>query len=143
MYYLHLKADSLRRGRAGSGASRSEAGAAVTAWGGVCTAPGRAGPGLSRSRAFQATERPLTAWPSCVGLSPPPRRIATVQAHTKLTCLVLGRDDFTRMLGPLQKLMEREKSPQVQAWSRWVGPGRVAAGGVRLGRGGQVGLGAK
>lgn len=42
-------------------------------------------------------------------------RIATVQAHTALTCLALGRDDFVRMLGPLQKLMEREKSPQVVA----------------------------
>lgn len=40
--------------------------------------------------------------------------MATVQAHTKLTCLVLGRDDFTAMLGPLQRLMEREKSPQVR-----------------------------
>lgn len=42
-------------------------------------------------------------------------RMATVQAHTKLTCLALARDEFTQLLGPLQKLMEREKSPQVIA----------------------------
>lgn len=42
-------------------------------------------------------------------------RMATVQAHTKLTCLALGREEFVQLLGPLQKLMEREKSPQVIA----------------------------
>lgn len=41
-------------------------------------------------------------------------RMATVQAHTKLTCLALAREEFTQLLGPLQKLMEREKSPQVR-----------------------------
>ncbi|KAI8465523.1 MAG: cyclic nucleotide dependent protein kinase [Monoraphidium minutum] len=42
-------------------------------------------------------------------------RMATVQAHTKLTCLALAREEFVQLLGPLQKLMEREKSPQVIA----------------------------
>ncbi|GBF87745.1 cyclic nucleotide dependent kinase [Raphidocelis subcapitata] len=42
-------------------------------------------------------------------------RIATVVAHTRLSCLALGREDFVNMLGPLQRLMEREKSPQVIA----------------------------
>jgi hypothetical protein len=57
-----------------------------------------------------------------------PRSIATVQAHTKLTCLVLGRDDFVQMLGPLQKLMEREKSPQVRRAGVWWGPWKAAEG---------------
>jgi hypothetical protein len=40
--------------------------------------------------------------------------MATVQAHTKLTCLALAREEFVQLLGPLQKLMEREKSPQAR-----------------------------
>jgi len=41
-------------------------------------------------------------------------RMATVEAYTKLVCLTLRRDDFTQILGPLEKLMTREKSPQVR-----------------------------
>ncbi len=40
-------------------------------------------------------------------------RIATVEAYTKLTCLTLKRATFTELLGPMEKLMTREKSPQV------------------------------
>lgn len=39
--------------------------------------------------------------------------MATVEAYTKLICLTLKRDTFTEILGPLEKLMTREKSPQV------------------------------
>uniref|UniRef100_A0A7S3R8L1 cGMP-dependent protein kinase n=1 Tax=Dunaliella tertiolecta TaxID=3047 RepID=A0A7S3R8L1_DUNTE len=42
-------------------------------------------------------------------------RMATVEAYTKLVCLTLRRDTFTEILGPLEKLMTREKSPQVVA----------------------------
>ncbi|GAX76576.1 hypothetical protein CEUSTIGMA_g4022.t1 [Chlamydomonas eustigma] len=42
-------------------------------------------------------------------------RIATVEASTKLVCLTLKRDTFTEILGPLEQLMKREKSPQVVA----------------------------
>ena len=44
-----------------------------------------------------------------------PCRIATVEASTKLVCLTLKRDTFTEILGPLEQLMSREKSPQVVA----------------------------
>jgi cGMP-dependent protein kinase 2 len=40
-------------------------------------------------------------------------RTASVVAVTRLVCLTLGRDDFISMLGPLEALMAREKSPQV------------------------------
>lgn len=42
-------------------------------------------------------------------------RMATVEAYTKLVCLTLKRDTFTEILGPLEQLMTREKSPQVVA----------------------------
>lgn len=42
-------------------------------------------------------------------------RAATVEAHTRLVCLTLKRDTFVEILGPLQQLMAREKSPQVVA----------------------------
>jgi hypothetical protein len=45
--------------------------------------------------------------------------MATVEAHPRLVCLTLARDTFTELLGPLERLMEREKSPQV-----WGGGGR-------------------
>jgi cGMP-dependent protein kinase 2 len=41
-------------------------------------------------------------------------RIATVEASTKLVCLTLKRETFTEILGPLEQLMKREKSPQVR-----------------------------
>ena len=47
--------------------------------------------------------------------------MATVEAHTKLVCLTLARDTFTELLGPLERLMEREKSPQVRGARVWVG----------------------
>ena len=40
-------------------------------------------------------------------------RAATVEALTQLVCLCLGRDRFVEILGPLNPLMQREKSPQV------------------------------
>lgn len=40
-------------------------------------------------------------------------RIASVEAQTKLICLTLRRDVFVEILGPLEQLMTREKSPQV------------------------------
>lgn len=40
-------------------------------------------------------------------------RGATVEALTELTVLFLGRDHFTELLGPLQDIMQRDKSPQV------------------------------
>jgi CRP-like cAMP-binding protein len=43
-------------------------------------------------------------------------RMATVEAYTKMVCLTLRRDTFTEILGPLEKLMTREKSPQVRVW---------------------------
>uniref|UniRef100_A0A7S0V7R7 cGMP-dependent protein kinase n=1 Tax=Polytomella parva TaxID=51329 RepID=A0A7S0V7R7_9CHLO len=42
-------------------------------------------------------------------------RMATVEASTRLVCLTLNRDTFTEILGPLEQLMAREKSPQVVA----------------------------
>ncbi|KAL6746691.1 kinase-like domain-containing protein [Haematococcus lacustris] len=42
-------------------------------------------------------------------------RMATVEAHTKLVCLTLKRETFTEILGPLEQLMTREKSPHVVA----------------------------
>lgn len=39
--------------------------------------------------------------------------MATVEAYTKLICLTLKRDTFTEILGPLEQLMTREKSPLV------------------------------
>lgn len=43
------------------------------------------------------------------------RRGATVEALTELTVLCLGRAQFTELLGPLQDIMQRDKSPQVPA----------------------------
>lgn len=40
---------------------------------------------------------------------------ATVEATTALVCLTLDRATFTAVLGPLQQLMSREKSPAVTA----------------------------
>eukprot|EP00208_Stichococcus_sp_RCC1054_P000748 CAMPEP_0206148736 /NCGR_PEP_ID=MMETSP1473-20131121/37408_1 /ASSEMBLY_ACC=CAM_ASM_001109 /TAXON_ID=1461547 /ORGANISM="Stichococcus sp, Strain RCC1054" /LENGTH=739 /DNA_ID=CAMNT_0053546159 /DNA_START=267 /DNA_END=2486 /DNA_ORIENTATION=- len=40
-------------------------------------------------------------------------RGATVEALTELTVLCLGRAQFTELLGPLQDIMQRDKSPQV------------------------------
>ena len=40
---------------------------------------------------------------------------ATVEALTELTCLCLARERFTEILGPLQDIMKRDKSPQVRA----------------------------
>lgn len=42
-------------------------------------------------------------------------RAATIEAVTKLTCLVLQRQTFVEILGPLQDLMAREKSVEVVA----------------------------
>jgi cGMP-dependent protein kinase 2 len=42
-----------------------------------------------------------------------PCRGATVEALTELTCLTLARDRFTELLGPLQDIMKRDKSPEV------------------------------
>ncbi len=39
---------------------------------------------------------------------------ATVEALTDLTCLSLARERFTELLGPLQDIMAREKSPDVR-----------------------------
>lgn len=38
-----------------------------------------------------------------------------MEASTKLVCLTLKRDTFAEILGPLEQLMSREKSPQVIA----------------------------
>ena len=38
-----------------------------------------------------------------------------MEAYTKLVCLTLKRDTFTEILGPLEQLMTREKSPTVGA----------------------------
>lgn len=40
-------------------------------------------------------------------------RTASVVAVTRLTCLTLDRENFISLLGPLEQLMAREKSPQV------------------------------
>ena len=40
-------------------------------------------------------------------------RAASVEATTQLRCLVLARDRFVDILGPLYSLMQREKSPAV------------------------------
>lgn len=40
-------------------------------------------------------------------------RIASVEAQTRLVCLTLRREVFVEILGPLEQLMTREKSPQV------------------------------
>jgi len=42
-------------------------------------------------------------------------RMATVEAHTRLVVLALARNTFVEVLGPLEELMTREKSPQVIA----------------------------
>jgi len=42
-------------------------------------------------------------------------RVATVEASTQMVLLTLKRDTFTEILGPLENLMAREKSPQVVA----------------------------
>lgn len=47
-------------------------------------------------------------------LSDAPRN-ATVEARTQLVALVLNRQDFIRLLGPLQESMAKEKSPQIVA----------------------------
>lgn len=47
-------------------------------------------------------------------LKPEPR-IATVEAATRLTVLALARETFLAVLGPLEDLLTREKSPQVIA----------------------------
>ena len=39
-------------------------------------------------------------------------RAASVEAITRLVCLTLKRERFVEMLGPLEQLMAREKSPQ-------------------------------
>lgn len=36
-----------------------------------------------------------------------------MEAQTKLICLTLRREVFVEILGPLEQLMTREKSPQV------------------------------
>lgn len=38
-----------------------------------------------------------------------------MEALTELTCLTLARDRFTELLGPLQDIMKRDKSPEVQS----------------------------
>ena len=38
-----------------------------------------------------------------------------MEASTKLVCLTLKRETFAEILGPLEQLMSREKSPQVIA----------------------------
>lgn len=43
----------------------------------------------------------------------PVRRAASVEAITRLVCLVLARDTFVAILGPLEALMAREKSVAV------------------------------
>lgn len=40
-------------------------------------------------------------------------RTATVVAHTDVTCLMLGRHQFTELLGPLENIMNRDKSQEV------------------------------
>jgi len=40
-------------------------------------------------------------------------RAASIEAITDLTCLALNRDTFVDILGPLEDLMKREKSPEV------------------------------
>ncbi len=59
-------------------------------------------------------------------------RGATVESVTKLTCLTLDRETFINMLGPLEQLMQREKSVAVvtqrlQKLLTKGGPARVPA----------------
>ena len=42
-----------------------------------------------------------------------PCRAASIEASTHLKCLVLARDRFVEILGPLYSIMQREKSPAV------------------------------
>ena len=42
-----------------------------------------------------------------------PCRAASIEATTHLKCLVLARDRFVEILGPLYSIMQREKSPAV------------------------------
>lgn len=44
-------------------------------------------------------------------------RTATVEAKTKLVCLTLDRKTFVEVLGPLEDIMNREKSPEVREWA--------------------------
>lgn len=37
-----------------------------------------------------------------------------MEALTELTCLTLARERFTEILGPLQDIMKRDKSPEVR-----------------------------
>jgi Cyclic nucleotide-binding domain len=39
-------------------------------------------------------------------------REASVEAATRVVCLTLRRDTFVELLGPLEEIMSREKSPQ-------------------------------
>lgn len=57
--------------------------------------------------------------------------MATVQAHTSLKVLALARATFVEVLGPLEELMAREKSPQVGGWVCVGGGG----GGMKMGCG--------
>lgn len=49
----------------------------------------------------------------CLPVVLPLRRAASVEAVTPLVCLTVDRATFTAVLGPLQQLMSREKSPAV------------------------------
>lgn len=61
---------------------------------------------------------PTDACPPALPPPPPPGLHcsgASVEAVTALVCLTLDRGTFTAVLGPLQQLMSREKSPAVTA----------------------------
>lgn len=49
-------------------------------------------------------------------------RTATVEAKTKLVCLTLDRKTFVEVLGPLEDIMNREKSPEVCTMGPHDGP---------------------
>ncbi|KAL6770719.1 FAP295 [Auxenochlorella protothecoides x Auxenochlorella symbiontica] len=69
-----------------------------------------AGGAASRRRVNQLFRSDFFGEQALLGNVP---RAATVESVTRLVCLVLGRETFTAVLGPLEALLKREKSPQV------------------------------
>ena len=76
---------------------------------------GRNTPGKHKVRNNARAELfPPPACLPCLPACPAPScRAASVEALTDLVCLTLDRATFTAVLGPLQQLMSREKSPAV------------------------------
>lgn len=72
--------------------------------------PGREGGGIVRKRVNQLFRSEFFGEGALLSNEP---RKATVEAASRLTCLVIGRETFTAVLGPLQDLLTREKSEEV------------------------------